>query len=51
MDDFRRGGFTRFGLGVIGDAQARALDHRYVIGAVANRQRQRAVDAAGDRRV
>ena len=35
---------------MIGDAQARALDHRYVIGAVADRQRQRAVDAAGDRR-
>ena len=39
MVDSRRSGLRHHGLAVIGDAQARRLDHRDVVGAVADRQR------------
>ncbi len=51
MLDPRGGGGGRGRLGAIGDAEARGLDHRDVVGAVADRQRIGRVDPALGRRV
>ena len=39
MIDARGGGFGHHGLGVKGDTETSAFDHRKIVGAIADRQR------------